>query len=220
MKRTSVQCTGAVRILPACKKVWLRRTTVRCAAAVHILTAACKKVWLRRTLVRCTASVCVLTAVCKKVCLRRTSVRCTAVVRVRTAAGGARRASPARQVKMHIDSSGFNGVKSICTSIRADSLAQSQCAYRFKRRHARWIALLGDGALPHRLGVQTQWRLHGSRKFLWEVTSSIGSANAMPSIPMALMVFTPITSPSMLISGPPELPELIAASVYAKGNQG
>ena len=45
------------------------------------------------------------------------------------------------------------------------------------------------------------------------LTSSMGTANATPSSPSAFNVLTPITSPRTLSSGPPELPELIAASV-------
>mmetsp|Transcript_49226 Transcript_49226/g.162990 ORF Transcript_49226/g.162990 Transcript_49226/m.162990 type:complete len:288 (-) Transcript_49226:98-961(-) len=45
-------------------------------------------------------------------------------------------------------------------------------------------------------------------------TSSMGTAKAMPSIPIAFMVLTPITRPCTSRSGPPELPEFMDASVW------
>ena len=49
------------------------------------------------------------------------------------------------------------------------------------------------------------------------VTTSEDIAKPMPIEPPVgdrIAVFTPITSPSMLNSGPPELPRLMAASVW------
>ena len=48
-----------------------------------------------------------------------------------------------------------------------------------------------------------------------------GTAKPMPIEPPVgemIAVFTPITSPSMLNSGPPELPRLMAASVWRKSS--
>ena len=39
-----------------------------------------------------------------------------------------------------------------------------------------------------------------------------------PPVGEMMAVFTPMTSPSMLNSGPPELPRLMAASVWRKSS--
>ena len=39
-----------------------------------------------------------------------------------------------------------------------------------------------------------------------------------PPVPLAIMVFTPTTSPRVLTSGPPLLPGLIEASVWMKSS--
>ena len=46
------------------------------------------------------------------------------------------------------------------------------------------------------------------------LTSSTGMAKPMPWAPARMATLTPTSSPSMLSSGPPELPGLIAASVW------
>ena len=53
---------------------------------------------------------------------------------------------------------------------------------------------------------------------IWEAWS-IGTAKPMPSLPpeaLAMAVLMPMARPSRSISGPPELPELIAASVWIR----
>ena len=45
---------------------------------------------------------------------------------------------------------------------------------------------------------------------------SIGMANPMPLLPEAIAVLMPMTLPSASSSGPPELPGLIAASVWMR----
>ena len=47
-------------------------------------------------------------------------------------------------------------------------------------------------------------------------TSSIGSANPIPCAPARTATLMPISSPSMLTSGPPELPGLMQASVWIR----
>ena len=58
---------------------------------------------------------------------------------------------------------------------------------------------------------------HGtSHQCVLPTAVSIGMAKPIPSPPCAFIVFMPITSPSRFTSGPPELPTLIAASVYGR----
>ena len=65
----------------------------------------------------------------------------------------------------------------------------------------------------------SQPRRASPKRRSWSMTTSAvsdGTAKPMPIEPPVgemIAVFTPITSPSMLNSGPPELPLLIAASV-------
>src|SRR5438128_2101806 len=47
-----------------------------------------------------------------------------------------------------------------------------------------------------------------------------GMAKPMPEPPATIAVLMPITSPCMFTSGPPELPGLIAASVWRKSSNG
>ena len=47
-----------------------------------------------------------------------------------------------------------------------------------------------------------------------------GIANPMPEPPATIAVLMPITSPCMFTRGPPELPGLIAASVWRKSSNG
>lgn len=46
------------------------------------------------------------------------------------------------------------------------------------------------------------------------LTEAIGIAKPIPSASEEVAVLMPMTSPAALISGPPELPALIAASVW------
>ncbi len=48
------------------------------------------------------------------------------------------------------------------------------------------------------------------------LTSSIGRANPIPWAPARTATLMPISSPSTLISGPPEFPGLMQASVWIK----
>ncbi len=52
--------------------------------------------------------------------------------------------------------------------------------------------------------------------FTRPLTSLIGMAKPMPWAPSATAVFIPMTSPEILTSGPPELPGLMAASVWKR----
>ena len=66
--------------------------------------------------------------------------------------------------------------------------------------------------------IRARWTLPSLMS--WSATlaaMSIGTAKPMPSLPrppVTIAEFTPMTSPLMLTSGPPELPGLIGASVW------
>jgi len=51
-------------------------------------------------------------------------------------------------------------------------------------------------------------------EFIAFFASLISSAKPRPSVPWTLKLFIPITSPSVFISGPPELPGFSGTSIW------
>ncbi len=67
--------------------------------------------------------------------------------------------------------------------------------------------------------IPIQGRVSGAPAAAWRMSGraiAIGIAKPIPSDPPSIAVFTPITRPSISTSAPPELPGLIAASVWIR----